>query len=121
MFTCRCDVEVCLCVFFVILVDDGTDGCLEVKIYTFIQLEVSEGVHNPALDTNCLHFDRVLSQFSGHQQSVYPFLSGTQRLDLTETIAGRICHDSLRMNVCEKFIELGVGNITLEMGGRFSL
>lgn len=61
MFSHSCYVEVNLLVLFIVLIDDGTDGSLKIKIDSIIQLEVSQRVHNPTLYTNSLHLDSVFA------------------------------------------------------------
>ena len=55
------DVKINLCVILVVVVKDRTDGCLKIKLDTLIQLEVSQGIHDTAFNTNRVHFDCVFT------------------------------------------------------------
>ena len=55
------DVKINLRVILIVVVKDRADGCLKIKLDTLIQLEVSQGIHDTAFNTNRVHFDCVFT------------------------------------------------------------
>lgn len=61
MFSNSGDVKVHLRIQLVVMIYYGAYWGLKVEIHTFIQLEVSQRVHDPTLDTNSVHFDCIFA------------------------------------------------------------
>ena len=55
------DVKIDLGVVLVVVVKDRADGGLKIKLDALIQLEVSQGIHDAAFNTNRVHFDCVFA------------------------------------------------------------
>ena len=121
MFSNSGDVKIHLRIQLVVMIYYWAYWGLKVEINTFIQLEVSQRVHDPTLHTNSVHFDCVFAQFGRHEQTIDPILSCLQGLDLPKAVTSWVSHCSLRMKISLEFIDLNRFKDTREMGGRCSM
>ena len=54
-------VEVGVEVLFIVVVEDGAQGGLEVEVDALVELKICQGVHDPAFYADCVQFDCIFA------------------------------------------------------------